>query len=107
MRFRSNSTVSPVEPLEPRRLLSAGDPDVTFSGDGQASINYGGAPFDARAVAVRADGKTIVAGTKGGRLAVVRLNVDGSIDTTFGGLGLFEHNAINRPTDVAVQDDGR
>ncbi len=95
-----------IEELETRALLAAGDPDLSFSGDGHAAMVFTGAPFDARAVAVRADGKTILAGAKGGRLAVVRLNVDGSLDTTFGGGGLFESGVMTRANDVAVQGDG-
>ena len=67
--------------------MAAGDPDLTFSGDGHVSITFASSAFEARAVALRGDGKTIVAGSKGGRLAVVRLNVDGSIDSTFAAAG--------------------
>src|SRR5687768_2981921 len=95
------------EPLDRRLLLAAGDPDLSFSQDGHALISLPGAPFDARAVAVRGDGKTILAGAKGGRLALVRLNVDGSLDTTFGTAGLFESSVAFRATDVAMQADDK
>jgi uncharacterized delta-60 repeat protein len=95
------------ETLERRRLLTAGDPDVSFSDDGNMSLNFAGATINIRAVALRLDGKAVLAGTKGDRLAVVRLNVDGSLDTTFGGDGLFESTAMEWANDVAVQDDGK
>ena len=93
------------EPLDRRVLMAAGDPDLGFGGNGHTTISFAGAPFDARAVALRSDGKTILAGTKGGRLALVRLNVNGSLDTTFGGGGLFESAVMTRANDVAVQGD--
>ena len=98
---------SKLESLDRRLLMAAGDPDLTFSGDGHVNITFAGSAFEARAVALRGDGKTIVAGSKGGRLAVVRLNVDGSIDSTFAGGGLFESAVAIRATDVAVQADNK
>src|SRR5688500_3247344 len=71
------------EALEGRMLLSAGDPDFSFSGDGRATFGYPGAPFVINDVAVQSDGKVVVAGAKGGNFAVARLNADGSIDGSF------------------------
>jgi uncharacterized delta-60 repeat protein len=91
------------EPLEGRTLFAGGDPDAAFGSGGHAVLNFAGAPFEARSVALRGDGKAVIAGTKNGQLAVVRLNVDGSLDATFGGGGLFESTAAIRATDVAIQ----
>src|SRR5215212_7981048 len=52
-----------VETLEGRALLSAGDLDPTFSGDGKLVTDLGH-HSDARAVAVQADGKILVAGAE-------------------------------------------
>jgi hypothetical protein len=77
------------ETLEPRLLLSAGDPDLLFSDDGRTTLNFPGGTFHINAVAVQADGKVVAVGTKTSRAAVVRLNIDGNLDTAFGGGGLF------------------
>ena len=39
--------------------------------------------------ALQTDGKIVLAGRKGAFAAVARLNIDGSLDTTFGNGGLF------------------
>ncbi|HEX8914323.1 MAG TPA: hypothetical protein VF796_18390 [Humisphaera sp.] len=70
------------EPLEARALLSAGDPDLTFSLDGRLADLRGTADD----VAVQADGKVVVAGTSvDGQFLIARYNANGSVDTTFGG----------------------
>src|SRR5438128_2716785 len=53
------------EPLESRVLLAAvaGHRDATFGTDGVLRADFGGAAEAARAVAVLADGKFLVAGT--------------------------------------------
>ena len=82
-----------VEPLESRQMFAAGALDPSFSFDGKATVNFGGAPAVAADVAVQADGKAVVAGTvtfttrDGGtinRFAVARFNLDGTLDRTFG-----------------------
>src|SRR6187551_3638742 len=52
-----------LETLEPRRMFAAGALDPSFSFDGKATVNFGGAPAVAADVAVQADGKAVVAGT--------------------------------------------
>src|SRR4051812_27938303 len=79
------------EPLEDRRLCSAGALDPSFDGDGKFARSFGPAvtTFAADA-AVQSDGKTVVVGfTKTGsdvtrRFAVARFNFDGSLDRSFG-----------------------
>src|SRR4051812_9713973 len=93
--------------LESRRLLSAGDPDTSFGSFGSASISFPGTPFLVNDVALQADGKLIVAGAKGGNMAVARLNVNGTIDTTFGAGGLYESAGRPDVRCVAVQPDGK
>jgi uncharacterized delta-60 repeat protein len=95
------------ESLEGRRLLSAGDPDAAFSGDGWADITFPGAAFEITDTAFQLDGKVIAAGHRGNYMAVARLNADGTLDASFGDQGLFE--SARRPvvTSVAVQGDGK
>lgn len=76
-----------VEQLEDRRMLAAGDLDTTFDSDGVVVTGFTVA--EGNAIAVQSDGKALIAGAyrPGGgpaNFAVVRLNVDGSLDTTFG-----------------------
>lgn len=70
------------------RLKSDGNLDSSFGGgDGVVTTNiqafggYGGRP----AAVVRPDGKIVVAGTDGYGVALVRYNVDGTLDKGFGG----------------------
>jgi uncharacterized delta-60 repeat protein len=77
------------ELLESRRLLSGGDLDPTFAGDGRAlhAPPVAGSVID---VAVQSDGKVVAAlndfgpASADGAFRVVRLNADGTRDTTFG-----------------------
>jgi uncharacterized delta-60 repeat protein len=76
--------------LEARRLLvAAGSLDLSFSLDGKTTIPSLGETLVATDVAVQADGKTVVVGrseTPGvTQFAVARFNLDGSLDTSFGG----------------------
>ncbi|MDH6496884.1 MULTISPECIES: DUF11 domain-containing protein [unclassified Streptomyces] len=68
------------------RYNSDGSLDNTFSGDGRFFADIAG-PTEARDVAVDASGRIVAAGYSGGEVAVVRLNADGTPDTTFGGDG--------------------
>src|SRR4051812_39045428 len=51
-----------VEPLEARRLLSAGDLDPTFGAGGKVVSDLADARDTARAAVVQSDGKTVVVG---------------------------------------------
>ena len=125
---------SRIESLEPRRLFAiSGSLDTSFSGDGKAIVDFGlnflpAYTIDATDVAVQTDGKTVVAGTwrplnnapgPERDFAVVRYNVDGTLDQTFGGGPFGSHKGIvlahlgAELTDeeaaeaVAIQPDGR
>ena len=106
------------------RLLVGGQPDPTFN----AGLGTLRIPFDlgftnedgTQAVAIQGDGKIVVAGyastsTSGKDFAVVRLNVDGSLDQTFGTKGLVTIPFTSGSStfiddvayDVAVLADGK
>jgi len=73
-------------------LLTDGDLDITFGGDGKVITDFGGDDFG-NSVAVQKDGKIVVGGntTTGGvgtNFGLARYNADGSLDTTFGTGGL-------------------
>src|SRR3954470_24292202 len=94
------------------RLNPNGSPDTTFDGDGTAAVDFGSMADLANDAVLQTDGKIVVAGyTQADEdVAVVRLNTDGSLDTTFstdgkatvdfGGVATFG-NA------VALQPNGR
>ncbi|MBA1242586.1 hypothetical protein [Pseudomonas japonica] len=71
------------------RFKSDGTLDTGFGNDGTATYPVGPGDDFARAVAVQADGKVVIAGTSETSsgdydLSVIRLNADGSLDTSFG-----------------------
>src|SRR5688572_8950088 len=96
-----------VERLEGRTLLAAGDPDPAFANGAAATISFPGAAFQVNDVALQSDGKVIAVGSKGGSLAVVRLNVNGTLDTTFGTGGLFESGRAPEARGVVIAPDGK
>ncbi len=100
------------ETLEGRVLLAAGALDLSFTQTGKASVSFGpGVTARALAAAVQRDGKTVVVGNvSGGIGALVRFNLDGSLDLTFGPdrtgkifTPFFEGTA----DDVGIDADGR
>ncbi len=112
-----------VESLEGRALLTAGALDTSFGGTGSVVTNLTYS-FLPQGLAVQSDLKTVVVGTEepsptGGAfplsLVVVRYNVDGSLDSTFGSGGevVLGTNSVSVGNDgfhgasVAIQPDGK
>jgi uncharacterized delta-60 repeat protein len=94
-------------------LAADGDLDTGFDEDGTTTIGLGGDDAAAGA-AVQADGKLVVAGTSvagttGADFAVVRLNPDGTPDTSFSGGGstLIDLGGEDTASGVALLPDGR
>lgn len=88
------------------------DPDFNAGGStpGTVVTPVGSGGDNARAVALQADGKILVAGSADSDFALVRYNADGSLDTTFNGTGIvttdfssFSDSAVG----VVVQSDGK
>jgi uncharacterized delta-60 repeat protein len=85
------------------RLNPDGSADNTFGNGGRVSVNasqYYNNWSEARAVAVQADGKIVVAGIATGSngyqaFATVRLNSNGSLDNTFGNNGIVSTQFTN------------
>jgi uncharacterized delta-60 repeat protein len=94
-----------IDALECRRLLAAGDFDLSFSNDGHLQFNLPGAPFEVKDTAIDADGRTILAGNRGDDVAVARLRPDGTPDPSFGIGGAFISTAQGNVSSVAVQGD--
>ncbi len=88
-----------------------GDLDLTFAGFGQDGIATIGAVNDLLSgVALQADGRIVIAGTRAGSVLVVRYLSNGVPDATFAGDGsaTFSYPGFSiRVNDVAVQSDGK
>jgi len=115
-----------LESLEGRTLLSAGALDTTFGGTGQVVTvpSYQRQIFSiVDGLAVQADLKTVVAGQQETsqtadfrynlNTEIVRYNVDGSLDTSFGNGGVvslptatFGSSWLVHQTPVAIQPNG-
>jgi uncharacterized delta-60 repeat protein len=95
------------------RLNANGSLDTSFgAGTGRVVVDLGGEDF-ARAVTV-SGGKIIVAGNAGsggGDFGIVRLNSNGTLDTSFAGTGKlmvdFSGNVADAATGIAVDASGR
>jgi uncharacterized delta-60 repeat protein len=88
-------------------MAAAGDLDPTFSGDGKQISNFGGpgTSSEASAVVRQADGKIVAVGRADSNFLVARYNLDGSLDSSFSGVGRRQTNfgVIDWATDVALQ----
>ena len=94
------------------RLEPDGDLDPSFSGDGKVMTTFGG--WDTGdAVAIRPDGKIVVAGTSrrsgDNDFALARYNANGSLDTSLSGDGkqTTGFGDDDSATGVVIQADGR
>jgi uncharacterized delta-60 repeat protein len=92
-----------------------GNLDITFSGQGKLTTNFGYGSGDyGFSVVLQADGKIVVAGGSSNsddeNFALARYNADGSLDTTFAGDGKVTTNfgsPYDKGSSVAVQADGK
>ncbi len=66
-----------------------GDLDLTFSGDGEQTTDFGFGVASAAATVRQPDGKIVAVGASiaGDQFAVARYNPNGSLDTSFSGDG--------------------
>lgn len=97
------------------RYLTNGTLDTTFGTQGKVTFGLGN--YDsARAVAINTDGKIYVVGGTGGtslslstNITLIRLNTNGTLDTTFGtaGVSTFGLTGYDIPTDITIQSDGK
>ena len=91
------------------RLRTNGTLDTTFGPGGKRVIDFGGADESAYGAALQPDGRIVLAGDSDLRVAVARLNPNGSLDTTFSGDGktVFSWGALSRATAVLVLPNGK
>lgn len=92
------------------RLNSDLTSDDSFGKNGFTLIDFGGVD-DARAIAVQANGKIVLAGStnNGGDMAVARLQPGGTLDTTFGSGGkkTIDFGRTDIAFGVGLQNDGK
>jgi uncharacterized delta-60 repeat protein len=98
------------------RYDTDGSLDSTFGGDGRVTIDFGlGSSSDATGLALQPDGKIIVTGScsvpgaSNTDFAAVRLNDDGTLDTSFGNGGkqTIDFGGNDGALGVALQSDGK
>lgn len=84
--------------------------DTTFDGDGFFTLDVVGQFDSANAVAIQPDGKIVVAGNSGETIStayILRLNSDGTLDTSFDTDGIAAISAAGEPLSMAIQTDGK
>ena len=108
----SYSTPDSNSDFELVRYNSDGSLDTSFGGTGKVIIPVGNSGDYANSVAIQSDGKIVAAGESftntDTEFAVVRVNSNGSLDTTFNGTGKVVTDTIgNSAATVAIQADGK
>ena len=90
------------------RYTTSGGADPSFDSDGKLT----GLPMTVQAIALQADGKIVLAGATaaaGADFALLRLNPDGSVDSSFGGASgvTTDFGGYDVVTALALQSDGK
>src|SRR3954464_10468710 len=103
-----------IQQLENRRLLSAGDPDVSFGSHGQVLSNLVRSDVNANDVVAAAGGRIVVAATDKRpdghfELTLRRYTSTGAIDTAFGsnGSARVDIGTTRIPFHLKTMTDGR
>jgi uncharacterized delta-60 repeat protein len=96
------------------RLTNAGAPDTSFGTSGKFFAAASAGSDSAAAIAIQRDGKLVLGGycASGGRLnfCAVRVNSDGTSDSTFGSSGKITPQVgtgFSTATAIAIQTDGK
>jgi uncharacterized delta-60 repeat protein len=94
------------------RFTPGGSLDTSFAGTGTTTFGPDDRNDSAREVLVQPDGKILLAGDSGSsetRMAVTRLNRNGTLDTAFGDRGMAtpDFEGQDSAAGAALQPDGR
>lgn len=97
------------------RFLTDGSLDLSWGGTGLVTNDYLGRQDELLSLQLQGDGKIVATGYVGTpgavkeHLAVIRFNVDGTLDSTFAGTGIavFNLSGNSRGTSLAIQSDGK
>lgn len=86
--MQSEQTYFETKEEQPQFLIgsNAGDLDPTFAGAGKVSLNLTGNNDYLQSSVRQPDGKIVVSGDRGNENCLVRYNIDGSLDQTFGNI---------------------
>jgi uncharacterized delta-60 repeat protein len=86
-----------------------GSLDTSFSTDGKVTVDFSSSIDYAESITVQTDGKILIAGMAGNEYAVIRLESDGTLDSSFGLAGKVTTD-VDTGTDhayaLAVQTNG-
>jgi uncharacterized delta-60 repeat protein len=110
--FTNDRTASTADIALARYLIN-GNLDSSFGSGGKVVTRIDGRTTTARTLLIQPDGKIIVAGTAGATSdhgLIVRYNVNGSLDTSFGSSGAVEVDFFGTGDSfgaIALQPDGR
>lgn len=110
---RANNDVSRGFDFAATRLNADGGLDTSFGIDGKVITDVDGKNDEALASAIQSDGKIVavgkVIGSAGYDFAIVRYNIDGSLDQTFHFNGMLTTNlgGADDAYAVAIQQDGK
>jgi hypothetical protein len=92
----------------------AGVLDTTFNGTGYVDFNFSEDNFDPMTMVLDENGKVLVGGATMGfgdsAMAMARINLDGTLDTTFATGGKFESDltvGYDSISAIKIQDDGK
>lgn len=86
-----------------------GSPDISFANSGNFLESIGGDDW-CYSILLQPDGRLIMTGTSGERIAVVRLLTDGTLDSSFSVNGMLTIKIDNKPSEgrcAALQPDGK
>jgi uncharacterized delta-60 repeat protein len=91
------------------RYTTIGILDTSFNDFGIIITNVGIINHNDKcnATAIQSDGKILVAGTSNGEFTLIRYNVNGSLDTTFGIGGIVAAPIYGFSNSIAIQNDGK
>lgn len=94
------------------RLNSNGGLDTTFNSTGFLEVSFGAGVSRGNCMKLQNDGKILVGGRSGSSsqyFSILRLNSDGTFDTSFGTLGKVQTLMIGQslPYSIALQSDGK
>jgi uncharacterized delta-60 repeat protein len=97
------------------RFNADGSPDTTFDGDGQVTVVISSRADEATTAVLQPDGKLLVGGTTrednaNYNIVLIRLNANGSLDTSFDGDGIVKTDlpsSDERVNDMLLRADGK
>lgn len=92
------------------RYNTNGTPDTTFGTGGFFTFSLAAGTDNASDLVIQPDGKILVCGTASNDFALIRLNANGTLDTTFDGDGIVLTPvlaATDVARDLALQSDGK